>query len=282
MTAHLLEARQVARFVADGFLRFDALVPDELNRAVHDELREHRLEGCRYNDDGQDFDEYFASSPAYLSVMRLPQVQGMIESLVGPDSTIDHCAVHCIPGGATGGQSWHADATIDPRTEAFDIQVFYFPHDTPREAGGTMFLPGSHLRRVHEFQISRYHNIRGQVPMVCPAGTIVVGHHGMWHCGQPNHTQHMRYMVKLRLNPTVRQRGLFDVDAHADVEELKHILSTHHTWTGVEHRLEILQRLRLWRSLTGSDFDAHLWLHRLENEPRREAVRSGDPALAGV
>jgi hypothetical protein len=265
-----LSTTQAARFVADGFLRFDAIVPDELNRAVVAELESGRLQGVRYNDDRLGFDDFFAESPAYLAVIRLPQVQGMIESLIGPGHLIDHSAVHTVGPKNTHAQFWHADATIDPRTEAFDIQVFYYPHDTPRESGGTLFLPGSHLRHLHEATIARYQNVRGQLPMVCPAGTIAVAHHGIWHCGQPNHTDRTRYMVKLRLNPTVRQRGLFDAEG-ATRDEIGRLLSAHHGWEGVEHRIEILQRLRLWRSLTGSDYDHLLWLSRLENQPRREA-----------
>jgi len=263
MSDHLLSARQVARFVADGYLRFDACVDDAHNRAVLAELEGGRLSGCRYNDERMDFDEYFAESPAYQAVMNLPQVQGMITSLIGKNPAIDHCAVHTVTGGTKYAQFYHADATIDPRTTAFDIQVFYYPHDTPREAGGTLFLPGSQFRHIHESTIARYQNIKGQVAMVCPAGTIVVAHQNIWHCGQPNRTGRIRYMVKLRLNASVPQRRLFPTEG-ADRDEIGSILATYHPWLGAETRLEFLQRLRLWRELTVSDFDKDLWLSRLE------------------
>ncbi len=253
-------------FVADGFLRFDALVPAELNRACLDELGAERLTGVRYNNEHLSFESFFAAAPAYAAVIQLPAVQGIIASLVGPEPGIDHLAVHVQHG--PYAQFWHADATIDPRTEAFDIQVFYYPHDTPRESGGTLFLPGSHFRRVHETTIARYQNIRGQSHMVCPAGTVVVGHQNLWHCGQPNTTGKPRFMFKLRLNPRYRQTRLFDT---TDIEnpDIAHILQTCAAWMGAEHRLEILQRLRLWRALTGTNFDCELWLSRLENQPTR-------------
>jgi ectoine hydroxylase-related dioxygenase (phytanoyl-CoA dioxygenase family) len=265
-----LDARQVARFVADGMLRWDAIVPEELNRAVLAEIEGGKLGGCPYNNDRHDLDAFLADAPAYQAVIGLPQVQAAIRTLVGPDPNPDHFCVHTVGPRSGGGQIWHADATIDARTEAFDIQIFYFPHDTPRESGGTIFLPSSHFRRVHEFQINRYQNIVGQTPTVCPAGTILVGHHNLWHGGQPNRTDRTRYMIKLRLNPTVRQRGLFD-HRSADPAEIGHILSTHHRWHGVEARIEILQRLRLWRAITGTDYDWDLWLSRLECSPTREA-----------
>ncbi len=207
MSDHLLSARQMARFVADGFLRFDALVPPAMNELCLQELRSGRIEGVRYNTGHQGFSSYFAASPGYAEVLQLPAVAGMIRSLVGPEPGIDHCAVHTVPGRTASAQFWHADATIDPRLEAFDIQVFYYPHDTPRAMGGTMFLPGSQFRRVHEASIALYQNIRGQLPMVCPAGTIVVAHHNLWHCGQPNAANDTRYMIKLRLNPATASAG---------------------------------------------------------------------------
>jgi hypothetical protein len=135
--------------------------------------------------------------------------------------------------------------------------------------GGTMFLPGSHLRRVHETFIGRYQNFVGQVPMACAAGTLVVGHHGIWHCAQPNHTDRMRYMFKLRLNPTVRQMRLWNTE-DLDSPEISGILFRNHHWYGSEDRLEYAQRIKFWRFLTGNErFDANYWLTRIENTPER-------------
>ena len=35
---HLLTTEQMASFVADGYLRFDDFIPDELNKAAHEEM----------------------------------------------------------------------------------------------------------------------------------------------------------------------------------------------------------------------------------------------------
>ena len=37
-STHLLNSKQMARFVAEGYLRFDELVPDDLNQAVKAEM----------------------------------------------------------------------------------------------------------------------------------------------------------------------------------------------------------------------------------------------------
>lgn len=259
---YLLTSKQMAQFVADGFLRFDELVPDTLNSQVRAEMDQRDIP--RENA-GAPFNDIWPDS-AVGQVFRLPEIQGVIQSLVGANPLYDHHAVHTVPANQATGQIWHADAIIDTRLH-FDIQFFYFVHDTPREMGGTMILPGSHYRRISESDIARYQNFVGQLPVVCKAGSLVVVHHGMWHCAQPNHTEKIRYMFKLRLNPTVRQIRLWNTD-DIDDPKISGILSANHGWYGNEERLEQVNRIKFWRFLTGDDsFDNHYWLSRLENEP---------------
>jgi Phytanoyl-CoA dioxygenase (PhyH) len=264
---YLLTSVQMANFVADGLLRFDELIPEEINTEAMRELEERRI-NFGYEPQGQPLANLWPELKGFGAMIRLPQVQGIIQSLVGPDPLYDHHAPHRVPPGHLEGQHWHADAIIDTR-QHFDIQLFYFPHDTPRQMGGTMFLPGSHLRRIHESDIARYHNFLGQMPIVCKAGTLVAGHHGLWHCAQPNRTDRLRYMFKLRINPTVRQLLLWNTD---DLEspEIGGILFRNHRWYGNDDRLEYVNRIKLWRFLTGNDrYDAHYWLTRVENMPDR-------------
>lgn len=268
----LLTTREVASFVTHGYLRFDELVSPALCRAALAELAEgfHPTPlGAPSNAPetgalGQPIDDLWIDSPALGPVLRLPRLRGIIESLLGRHPRYDHHYAHVIPPRQRWSQPWHADAILDPRTGAFDIQLFFFFHDTPREAGGTMFLPGSHLRRVNEGDIARYQNFRGQVATVCRAGTVLVAHHGIWHCGQPNHSDQPRTMFKLRLGPAERQRLTWDTSDLLDpavAQELRHT----HPWTGGDARLEIVNRLRLWRALVDDPtFDVDYWLTRIE------------------
>ena len=261
---HLLNSKQMAKFVADGFLRFDELVPEELNRAACAEMEAGGIRGKA----GEPLDGMWQDA-AIGQVVRLPAIRGMIESLVGPGPLYDHHAVHTVNANHEHGQIWHADAIIDTRLH-FDVQFFYFAHDTPREMGGTMFLPGSQFRRISESDIARYQNFLGQMPMVCKAGTVAVAHHGIWHCAQPNLTDNKRYMFKLRLNPTVRQKKLWNTD-DIDDAEIPSLLNANHRWYGNEVRLEAVNRIKMWRFLTGDDnFDVSYWLSRLENAPENE------------
>jgi hypothetical protein len=264
----------MASFVADGFLRFDAIVPPTVTVAALAALADGGPPspfGAAPGSDaagwpGRPLAALFGSFPAVAALWRLPAVAAVIESLVGADPIYDHHYTHVIPPAQRFSQPWHADAIIDPRRRAFDIQLFFFLHDTPREMGGTMVLPGSHLRRVNEAAIARYQNFVGQVAMACPAGSLLVCHHGIWHGGQPNLTARPRTMFKLRLGPSDTPHPAWDTRDLGD-PAIPGILKRDHGWYGHEVRLEIVSRIRLWRHLTGdARFDLDYWLTRLEND----------------
>jgi hypothetical protein len=270
----LLNSKQVAAFVADGYLRFDGIVPPALSDAV---LRELAAGGppspfgaapdsAARTWAGRPLAGLFHEWPAIASLLELPAVSVIVRSLLGEAARYDHHYAHVVPPQQRWSQPWHADAILDPRRASFDIQLFFFPHATPRQMGGTMVLPGSHLRQINEAAIARYQNFLGQTAMDCPPGSLLVCHHGIWHCGQPNLTSRQRTMFKLRLAPSGPQRRSWDT-RDLDDPEIGRILSRDHRWYGHEVRLEIASRLRLWRALTGdATFDVDLWLTRLENE----------------
>jgi len=279
----------MAAFVTDGYLRFDALVPDQINRAVLDEiatLKDERWlpEGMHPPDTGTPLADCYPEPSAIGAYLRLPEVQGIIEALVGLDATFDHDFTHHLPAGSEYLQDLHVDAVVDSLDPAFDIQLFYFPHDVTAGEGGTRFVPGSHLRRVLSGGIGRYQHIVGEQQFCGEAGTVLVFHHGMWHAGQPNPGAADRWMHKVRLNPTrpqVRRWNTSDLEAlhnrptdHVfatmESDSVAHVFRTNHPWHGVtESRNEQIQRARLWRYLTGDDgYDVDHYLSRLEGHER--------------
>ncbi len=270
---HLLDSKQVASFVARGFLRFDEIVPRALceealaeiaagSRPSHYQAKRRRA-GLALA--GPAARRRLARQRGLAAIVRSPAIAGIIQSLVGPRPIYDHHYAHAIEPNQRWSQPWHADAIVDPRT-AFDIQLFFFFQDTPRAMGGTMILPGSQLRRVNESDVARYQNFVGQLPTVCNAGTLLVCHHGIWHCGQPNITPTRRVMLKLRLNPSVPQRLLWNTADLGD-PAIPGILGSPEPWHGNEARLEVVNRIKLWRHLTGdARFDVDYWLTRLENQ----------------
>ncbi len=275
---YLLNSTQMAQFVAQGYLRFDELVPNELNQAIMAEIDAGSIKGAPA---GTPLSQCYQGS-AIKQMLELPEIQGLITSLVGEDPLFDHDAVHVREPNEGKAQGMHADSIIDTRLD-FDIQIMYFPHDLPLEMGGTLLLPGSQYRKVNEMDIARYQNMLGQVPMVCKAGSILVLHHGIWHCGRQNKTNQRRYMFKVRLNPQVKQQRLWNTDdltenyaepkeifaGKQDENDIQDILSKSEPWfETASGRLEIVNRVKQWRFLTGDDnFDVHYWLTRLENKP---------------
>lgn len=306
--AVLLKTPDMARFVARGFLRLDAVVPDEINSQFLDEVgRPPAATGEKLMKAygkllaasaipavpaGSPLADVYDRGSAIARMLDLPAVRGAIQSLVGTNPVFDHHFLHitfppafyAALGMPNASQHTHQDSTIDPR-RAFDIQIMYFPHAVTREMGGTRFVPGTHLRIVSEAAVARYQNIRGQQHVVCPAGTLLFLHHGIWHGGGVNRSDSLRYMFKIRINPTVRQERLWDTSdlgndhanqrpiffiKEAPVPDHPHtLLTTPEPWFEADTgRLEYINRIRLWRHLLGdAHFDADYWMTRIENEP---------------
>lgn len=275
---YLLNSKQMASFVARGFLRFDELVPQAINDAVMAEIDAGTIKAAPA---GTPLSQCYPEPSAIGRMIRMPEIQGIIQSLVGPDPLFDHHAVHVRQANEGQAQGMHGDSIIDTRMH-FDIQLMYFPHDVPLEMGGTLIVPGSQYRRINEMDIARYQNFLGQIPMVCKAGSVLALHHGIWHCGRQNKTDRKRYMYKIRLNPRVRQLRLWNTDdlpANYNkpiftretnaIEDIQTILGRQEPWfEDAGGRLEVVNRVKMWRFLTGdNNFDVHYWLTRLENMP---------------
>jgi hypothetical protein len=266
---HLLTSVQLAHFVSHGSLRMDAIVPDDLNEQAIGVFKE----GIPRPPYGTPIPEAFPEGSFARRLIELPQIAGAIHSLVGPGPTIDHHAVHIRKPNEGHAQPLHGDAIIDVRLDAFDVQLMYYPQKVTLDMGGTLSVPGSHLRRTNESDTGRYQNLRGQTRLTCPAGTVVFLHHGIWHGGRRNDSDTERYMFKIRFNPTVKQRRLWNTD-DLDDPAVGAELRTRFPW--YEHatgRLEVYNRVRMWRALTGDDtFDLDYWMTRVSNRPQRVVV----------
>ena len=305
----------MAEFVQRGYLRFDALIPARINERVIDELtRLHAtkmrqamasigLKSQSAADSGVDGVEHPQSltplsacypPPSVIGEMlRLPQVHGIIRSLVGDDPRFDHDFVHHIPARSPQGQHLHVDAVIDDRHPSFDIQLFYFPLDVAEHAGGTRFVPGTHLRYTRAEGVARYQHILGEQRFSGPAGTLLVFHQGLWHAGQPNPSTQDRWMYKIRLNPNVPQVRLWNTDdledmhndardhtfAHMRTNSVAHVLRRSLPWQqGHEARYEQMERARLWRYLSGDEqFDVDYYHTRIQSRAQANQVRQRNP-----
>ena len=309
----LLTSPQVASFVARGFLRFDAAVPADINAqfmaeagAVAEPEAGTKL-GEVYEDTlassqipevpaGTPLADAYRPGSAVARLLDLPLVKGVLRSLLGEAPVFDHHFLHVTfpprfheaSARENVSQHTHQDSTIDPRPQAFDVQMMYYPHAVTRPMGGTRFVPGTHLRKVSEVALGRYQNIAGQQHMVCEAGTLLFLHNGIWHGGGVNLADDVRYMFKIRMHasgPQTRGWDLSDLSQHnaqraiffrktpPEKGTVETILTTSEPWfeqdTG---RLEYVNRIKLWRYLTDdATYDADYWLTRLETSGRAAA-----------
>ena len=292
-----LTTAQMADFVADGYLRFDAVVPAAINDAALGELgalegpKIRQVLGLRPEGAGPPrpesltpLSQCYPAPSALGEYLRLPVIAGAVESLVGEDPMFDHDFVHHLPAASDYRQHLHVDAVVDSRDPSFDIQLFYFPRAVAEGQGGTRFVPGSHLRRTRAEGVGRYQRLLGEQQFHGPAGTVMIFHHGLWHAGQPNPGSQDRWMYKIRLGPSVPQVRLWDL---SDFEVMQNPPSDHvfatvaegtvaerlrkmQPWQqGHEARYELMERVRLWRYLSGdADFDADFYHTRLERRAR--------------
>lgn len=310
MSKQLLNSEQMAYFAANGYLRLDAVVPDDINATFlatveasgELERANPRAHYARLMQDaavpfvapGTPWKDAYGAKTPIGRLLRLPKVLGAIASFVGTGAVVDHHFLHITfppsytEGRARPAQHLHQDSTVDTR-QAFDLQIMYFPHEVTPQMGGTRFVPGTHLRIVSEAAISRYQNILGQQHMVCPAGTLLFMHHGIWHGGGSNTGDAERYMLKIRLCPQEKQEKLWDCtdltethfkqrpifwsDPNYRTDPVQEILMSTQPWFEADTgRLELLNRVRFWRYLLGDkNFDADYWLTRIENDPRSSA-----------
>ena len=292
-TLNLLTTSQVAEFAAKGCLRFDGLIDNDLNQEFLDLFAEDIGSDDRYVNraipnckPGTYVSQAFPQDHPLSKILAQPVVAGTLKSLMGTNPIFDHHHVHMTFPNRSRVQTNHQDSTIDLRSKNFDIQMIYFPHEVNNKMGGTRYIPGTHLRTVHESQIARYQNIRGQIRVTCPAGTIIFFHHGIWHGGGKNTSDVPRIMYKLRLQPSGSQslqwdtsdlteerikswqRPIFHAFGKREEDDVPSKLMSHEPWFDNTSRLEYMNRIRFWRTLLNdAEIDIDYWLTRVENEP---------------
>lgn len=301
----LLSTEQMAEFANSGCMFFEGLIDDQTNKEFLDDIGHTEI------DKVDSVFKYFENIKATSSIPRIPAgtplknayplnsplekifknevVEGAIKSLVGANPLIDHHQLHLTfptkfyksANQRHMSQQNHQDSTIDPRN-TFDIQLFYFPTEVTKEMGGTRYHPGTHLRIVNEFGIAKYQNIKGQKSFVCKPGTVGIFHNGLWHGAGLNFSDKIRYMFKVRLQPTEKQellwdpekkykplpnRALYWTDESKD-KTINDILMKSYPWQEADtNRLDKINTVKFWRLLTGNNnLDIDYWLTRIENE----------------
>ena len=223
----LLNSTQMAEFVSQDILIFPSVIDKDINTkflSIFDLDQDSKdLNKTQAAPIYNEFDKTIGGPPGLElfktfkntiinDILQKNEIKGAIKSLVGENPIYDHHAFHFCPPKMLNAQNNHKDSTIDPRKNEFDIQLFYFPHQVTNDMGGTRYIPSSHLSYVHNFDIARYQNIKGQKSVVCDAGTVIIMHHGIWHGGGRNMSNEPRLMFKLRIQPSIKQELLWDTN----------------------------------------------------------------------
>ena len=269
---HLLSNMDVAQFVDEGYLVLEGIIPEDLCAAAIAETREKEdgdaYENIRVQRHHYPWSEALNDS-VYKQIIDMPQVRGALESLCGSDPQFDHYRVHRTqPIKDKGFKSFlhfHQDCVLDMRPLTFDVNVSIYPQAISKEMGGTMFLPGSQYRRMHNNNFYRYQHVRGSKQLMCKAGTVVLWHGNLWHSARPNISDSDRIMFLARFNPRVPQVRTWNMD-NLDQEKVAELMLRGHAWMGGEHPLEWVNRIRQWRYMSGDhEFDFMGYAKRIHN-----------------
>ncbi len=189
--AALLTDEQVISFVIRGYVALPTELPASFHATVYDEIT--RLLAGQADNPG---DAILDLVPALRQVWGQPSVRGALSSLLGADYRMNahrHC--HVSPPGMRS-QSWHQDGTNQRHNQIRTVLGFYYPQEVTAAMGPTVVMPGTHFRNAPTDQMATYANLRDQVVLTVPAGTVVLAHYDIWHAGTRNESDRTRYMRK--------------------------------------------------------------------------------------
>ena len=168
----------VLRFCREGYLHFEGVVPDEINRRTRDYLNGKIPANPSYMPSGMTADDLVrirnSHEPSSIlledwfieHVPAQPRAGGGA-SLAPRPSRGYAGAGQRPPGRMPGGSPGVASRRRSPiRAGGPFVEVFYFPQDTPDEMGPTEVTPGSHIRTTRRTQEENGVLCSG------PAGTI--------------------------------------------------------------------------------------------------------------
>ncbi len=187
----LLSDADVISFIIRGYLVLHPDLPSTFHAAVYDDITAVLAQPA--DNPGN---AIYDLVPALRQVWTDPQVHGALISLLGTDYRMNahrHC--HVSPPGMRS-QSWHQDGVNKRHHQIRTVLGFYYPQEVTAELGPTVVLPGTHFRNAPTDQMATYANLRDQVLLTVPAGTVVLAHYDIWHAGTANEGTRTRYMCK--------------------------------------------------------------------------------------
>lgn len=184
----LLSDEEVLRFVVRGYHLVQPDLPAELHARIYSacsQLSQNPGNGI------------YDAIPELREVYEHPNVRGALASLLGSDYRMNaHRHLHTTPANHLFSQGWHQDGTNVRHHQVRTVLAMYYPQEVTPENGPTVILPASHFRNAPTDRMASYANIRGQLFLNVPAGTVAIVHYDIWHAGTLNRSANPRHMLK--------------------------------------------------------------------------------------
>jgi ectoine hydroxylase-related dioxygenase (phytanoyl-CoA dioxygenase family) len=132
----------------------------------------------------------------FLELLSLPDLESLVETLLGPAAVVMQQNGIVMPpqGGDHMQQSWHRDLPYQSwvATKPLALGALLVLDAFTADNGATMFLPGSHR---HSTFPSNPFVERWQMPILAPAGSIIVFDAMVFHRGGVNRSSQPRRIV---------------------------------------------------------------------------------------
>ena len=238
-----LDDAAVMEFVATGFVLLEGVIDESFN-APCDQMA------------GGNIDAFVGDDAFTKTVLLHPKIAGAARSLLGEDFLVPAGGHHHPYEAPHLGQTWHSDGLSGLGYDVTELQCYYYPQSVEIEDGPTMILPGSHCRAVDREAIAHYGDIRGQVSLTVPAGTVAMTRYGIWHKAGPKTNDRRRGMIKFSYHRQAAPQRDWKVDA-PEIPEYQNQPRLAYV-TEVESYRDRVRRMRTWNWLCGLDTESEL------------------------
>ncbi len=167
-----LTDQQVLDFCYQGFLKLEAVVPDEVNRRTVEFCNQSTLSEPNLILDEDWFDQH---------VIKNELAAGAVRCLLGKNFQLPFIMANHRNRGPSPVQIWHRDGGSIYTRKLDYLQVFYYPENTTKEMGPTEVVPGSHFAQHKATYMQHMRGISTAVSTAAPAGTIFITAYPIWH-----------------------------------------------------------------------------------------------------
>jgi phytanoyl-CoA hydroxylase len=212
----------------------DALWADGLIDDIHaDASFEQRLALLFAGLSDEEFLKYGRSwrdrLPGYYDLMSNPKIVDAVEGLIGPEIFANpvYNVRPKVPKVAAGAVPWHQDKSYWPDANANPVITVWIPLVDATEMNGCLhIIPRTHKKRVIEHHAETYSGTgytevardyverkrRDVISLPLEAGGAILFNDRLVHSSTPNRSDHVRWSVDLRYQPTdqdpMLQRGV--------------------------------------------------------------------------